>query len=153
MLEIVLQKEIDKHLEKHPGAKEFIVTFADLCHAVDDLIDRDNPEVKDYKLHVLDCFGLASDVYSCWFYHQNHLWLYPIVKNTHRVYSDSIVWEHSEVQWKREYADKLRCCGNELLLAVLEHLCHVPAADIRRISIGIREHAWERGHDAEGRPV
>ena len=152
-MDIVLKKEIEKLLEPHPGASDFIAGYGMLVHAVDDLIDRDNPAVKDYKLHVLDCFGLAADVYSSWFYHKNVQWLYPVIKNIHRVYSDSIVWEKSDVAWKRDYADKLRCAGNEVLLAVLEHLCRVPYADVRRISIALREDSWHRHHTVEGGPV
>lgn len=150
MLNIVVQKQIEKHLSKHPGAVEFIAAFGALCHAVDDLVDRDNPAVKDYKMHVMDCFGLATDVYSCHFYQQHHLWLYPIAKNTHRLYSDSILWEKSPVEWQKQYADVLRCCGNEMVCAVLEHLCHVPPSELRLISLAMREDSWEQNHTADG---
>ena len=153
MLNIVIQKEIEKHLAPYPGASDFLIAFGCLCHAVDDLIDRDNPAIKDYQMLVMDCFGLATDVYSCWFYHQNVLWLYPIAKNTHRLYSDALAWEKSDVEWRRTCADVWRCSGNEMVVAVLEHLCHVPTPDLRRISLALREDSWEVNHTAEGRPV
>jgi hypothetical protein len=153
VLDICTQKEIAKHVAAHPGAAEFITAYGHLCHAVDDLIDRDNPSIKDYKLLMLDAYALAADVYSCWFYHQNLQWLYPVIKNIHRVYSDSILWEKSDVPWKREYADKLRCCGNEVIMAILEHLCHVPYPELRKISIAMRENAWLQHHDVDGRMV
>jgi hypothetical protein len=151
LMDICLQKEIEKHLKPIPGALEFVDAYGTLVHAVDDLIDRDNPEIKDYKLHVLDCFGLAADVYSNPFYHSN-LWLYPIVKNIHRVYSDSIVWE-TAAAWKGQVADTLRSSGHEIIMAILEHLCRLPFPDLRRISLGLRENSWHEHHDAEGRPI
>lgn len=153
MLDICTTKEIEKHLAPFPGAKEFLFAFSSLCHAVDDLIDQDNPEVKDPKMHVLDTFGLAVDIYSCPFYQHNISWLYPVVKNIHRVYSDSVVWEKSEVEYRRQVADALRCCGNEILLAILEHLCRLPGADLRRLSLAAREDLWEKSHGEKGEAV
>jgi hypothetical protein len=153
MLNICIQKEIEKHLAKYPGASEFIIAFGALCHAVDDLIDRDNPEIKDYKMLVMDCIGMATDLYSCWFYQENVLWLYPIAKNTHRVYSDALAWEKSDVEWKRQCADVWRCQGNEMVLAVLHHLCHLPPSDLRRISLAMREDSWEQNHTSDGKQI
>ena len=45
------------------------MSFGALCHAIDDLIDQDNPEVKDEKGFILDVAQLAMDVYSSGFYH------------------------------------------------------------------------------------
>ena len=153
MLNIVLQHTLDKHLAKHPDAKAFLAAYGQLCHAVDDLVDRDNPEIKDYKWLTVDAFNLAIDVYSSPFYHANISMLYPLVKQIHRVWSDSLVWEKSSVTWQREYADKLRCCGNEIAVAILEHLCHLPYEELRRVSILIREDSWSRHHTAAGQPV
>lgn len=151
MLDIVLRKQIAKHLEQHPGATEFICAFGNLCHAVDDLIDQDNPAIKDHRMLVMDCFGLSLEVYSCWFYQKHIAWLFPIAKNTHRLYSDSISWEKSPVEWQRQYADVIRCCGNEMVVAILDHLCHVPPAELRKISLAMREDSWEQNHTAEGK--
>jgi hypothetical protein len=148
-----IAKEVKEHLSKHEGAVEFIAGYGMLVHAVDDLIDRDNPEIKDYKIHVLDCYNLSMDVFSSAFYQRNWMWLYPIVKNIHRVYSDSVTWEHSDVNWKRQYADSIRCCGHEVLMAVLEHLCRLDYAELRRISLALREWSWHQHHDAEGKPI
>ena len=153
MLDICLQKEIQKHMAPHPGAAEFTVAFGNLCHAVDDLIDQDNPAVKDYKIHLLDTIALAEDIFSSPFYHSNLWWLYPIVKNIHRVYCDAVLWEKSTVEWQARYGDVLRCFGNEIIVAILEHVCHLPYQDLRRISLGLRENSWHEHHDKDGRPV
>lgn len=153
MLSIDITHEIEKHLAPHIGAVEFLKAFSNLCHMVDDLIDRDNPAIRDYRLLALDTYCLAAEVYSCDFYAKHRLWLFPVVMNVHRVYSDSVVWEKSEIEWRRQYADALRCCGSEVLMAILHHLCHISYSDLRRISQACREDIWEKSHDSEGRPV
>lgn len=148
------QSEIERLLKPYPGAAHFIHTYEMLGHAVDDLIDRDNPSISDYSVFTLDVFNLALDLYSSKFYHDNMMWLYPIMKVKHRVYSASIVWEHDPEKWKADYADVLRCCGGgTLLLAVLEHVCHLSYQELRRIDAKIREDAWANQHDKEGKPT
>ena len=148
-----LYLEVGKHLEKYPDAAMFLMRYGDLCHAVDDLIDWDNPTFKDRRVLVLDCFNLELDVFSCPFYHTNVFWLYPIAKNIHRVYSASVVWEKSDVEWKRQYADVIRCFGNEMIMAMLEHICHLSYEELRRIDTLMREDSWERHHTPEGKPI
>lgn len=148
-----LQKEIASHLAKHPEAAAFLNGYGLLCHAVDDLIDRDNPKIARYETHVLDCYNLALDVYSSPFYQKNVSWIYPLAKNIHRVWSASVVWERFIIPWQAQYADFLRCCGNEMILAVLEHLCHLPYNELRRLDGLIREDSWARHHDKEGKPI
>lgn len=153
MLSEPLKTELEMLLAPHKEAAAFLNAYGLLCHAIDDLIDRDNKQIADYSHHALYCYNLALDVYSCPFYHVNLHWLYPLAKNIHRVYSDSVAWEKSDVVWKAEYADKLRCCGNEMILAILDHVCRLPFADIRRISLLIREDSWHRHHTIEGKPI
>lgn len=153
MINIVLTHMLEKHLAPFPEARAWLDAYGRLCHAVDDLIDRDNRAVADYTLHTLDSFNLAMDVYSHPFYSKNSAWLYPLLKHNHRVYSDSILWENSPVEWQRHYADVLRCGGNEVILAVLEHICRVPWAELRRISLLQREDCWQRSHTQEGAPI
>lgn len=148
-----IQTEIEKHLEKFPVAKNFLVAYAMLCHAVDDLIDQDNPAHENYTNLALDCMNLALDVYSNRFYHENIVWLYPLLKNKHRVYSASLAWEDSDVAWKAQYADVLRCGGDEMTLAILDHVCHLPYAELRRIDAIFREYTWHRHHTPEGKPI
>ena len=142
------QKEIADHFENFPEARSFCYHYELLCHAVDDLVD-----VGVTKEAVLDSFSLAIDVYSCKFYRDNVSWIYPLCKNLHRVWSASIAWEHSDVAWKAQYADVLRCCGGEMTMGILEHHCRLPQSDLRRIDAMMREAAWETHHDKEGRPI
>lgn len=148
-----IKKQIEIHLEKHPAAARFLHSYGTLCHAVDDLIDRDNPAITDYKALALDCFNLSIDIFSSGFYHANLSWLYPLAKQIHRVFSASVAWEHSKEEWKARHADVLRCCGNEMITGVLEHVCHLPYAELRRIDMLIREDSWARHHDTEGQPI
>lgn len=145
--------DLKERFAKHPGAWEFISNYAILCHGFDDLIDRDNPEIGDYKEFALDLFGHVIDVYSCKFYRDNVLWLYPLIKNIHRAFADSVLWEKSAVDWQRTVADVLRCGGNGLVAAMLEHLCRLQPAEVRNLSLIIREDSWMRHHDKDGKPV
>lgn len=148
-----LRKQLDGHLAKFPDAGQFLLGFGFLCHAIDDLIDRDNARIENYPMLVLDCYNLALDVYSSRFYHDNHAWLYPVAKNIHRVYSASIAWEKHSEEWKARYADVLRCCGNEMIVAVLEHTCHLPYCELRKIDAALREDSWHIHHDNTGKPI
>ena len=151
MLNDGLAKRLETLLSKAPGAWKFILSWGALCHGIDDIIDVDNPQITDKKAHVLDVAQLAMDVYSSPFYQQN-LWLYPICANIHRVYEDSVAWEN-EPGWKGEYGDKLRCCGNEVITAILKHKVELSGEELREISLLIREDSWERHHDKDGRPI
>jgi len=150
---VVLQQKLDKWLNAIPQAWPFLNAYGKLCHMVDDIVDHDNPGVADYKRLVLDSFGLALEIYSSPFYIQNIGLLYPICKHLHRVYVDSVLWETSDVAWKRQYADNLRCCGGELIVAILDHLCRCPANELTEISLLLREEGYIKHHDKEGKAV
>ena len=145
----ILKAEIAKHLAPFPDAANFLVAYGILCHSVDDLVDLDNPRFPDRKLLILDCYNLACDVYSSRFYHDNLAWIYPLVKAVHRIYSASVVWENSEVKWKAEYANTIRCFGAEMIVAVLEHIAHLPYAELRRLDAALREDSWVRQNKEE----
>jgi hypothetical protein len=146
------QAEIAKQMAGFKQAANWMRAYEILCHMVDDLIDRDKNGM-DYTLLTLDAFSLAADVYSAPFYQQNCTWLYPLCKSLHRVWSASIAWEHDATPWKAHYADVLRCCGSEMTMAVLEHVCHLPQSELRRIDAMMREAGWELHHDKEGNPI
>ena len=146
-----LSQELWKHLENYPDAVAFMKSYETLCHMVDDLIDRDGGH--DFMLLTLDSFSQAMDVYSSRFYQQNWYWLYPLCKNLHRVWQRSVIWEKSDLEWKRQVADALRCSGGEMTVAILEHVCHLPQEELRRMDSLIRETAWAIHHDANGEPI
>ncbi|HUD83738.1 MAG TPA: hypothetical protein VMQ67_09555 [Candidatus Saccharimonadales bacterium] len=143
-----LKSEIEKHFVNHVEAARFLCGYRNLCHQVDDLID-----LPQNSTAILDAFNLATDVFSTQFYHSNITWIYPIVKNMHRVYSASVAWEKSDVKWKADYGDVLRCCGNEMTVAFLEHVCHLPYAELRRLDAMMREDAWVTHHDSDGKAI
>lgn len=149
-----LHNELAEILTPHQEAFNFLKAFGKLCHALDDIIDRDVIGVTDYTELTLDAFGLAADVYSCDFYRKNATWLYPLVKNKHRIYSAGLAWEKSAVAWQATYADVLRCGGDSsMMLAVLEHVCRLNPVDLRRIDNLIREDGWAEHHNSEGKPT
>lgn len=145
-----LQNEISKLLKPHPDAAAFLYAYRILCHQVDDLIDRDKDQ--DCKALTLDAFNQAIEVYSSPFYQRHLTFLYPLVKNMHRVWQRSVAWEQ-EPGWKGQYADTLRCCGIEMTIAVLEAVCKLPFAEVRRLDALTREECWTEHHDAEGKPI
>lgn len=150
-MNLELASRIESLCSKAPGSWQFILNFGALCHGVDDIIDDDNPDIKDKKAHALAVAQIAMDVYSCPFYH-NNLWLYPLCANIHRVYADSVAWENSDVPWMKQYADTIRCCGNEVVLAILKHCCGVGFDELNQLSLLIREDSYHNHHDAEGKP-
>ena len=144
-----LKALLDKALGPYPEARQFIQCFSALGHCVDDLVDRDRKDITDWRLFTVDTFALAMDVYSSPFYLKNASWLYPVCSHLHRLWVDSVVWEKSDDPWKRDYADKIRCCGNEIICAVLQHIAHLPYPQIREISLLMREDAYRRDQEEE----
>lgn len=95
------------------NAVVFITAFHAYCHAIDDLIDGDVPFTPEAFMDVL---MQANSLYSTPFYIENWFRLQPVVAMITSTYADSVAWEKADEEWKRQTADVLRLCGNDMIL-------------------------------------
>lgn len=122
-------------------ARQFIAAWHHYCHAIDDVIDGDVSYSTESLLQLLI---QANQVYSLPFYMQHALVLQPVVASVTNNYADSVAWEKSEQPWKRNIADVIRQCGNDMILTIAwicggyEHQ--------RKISLKLREIAFHSQH-------
>jgi hypothetical protein len=102
-------------------AAEFLMLWAEYCHAIDDLVDGANTASEHIirtsgLLPLMLCthpFFLRSPAISI---ELRRVWL--LVANT---YADSVLWEKTgEEEWQRAHADVLRHCGNDMVFAVAQ---------------------------------
>jgi hypothetical protein len=145
-----LSSLIESLLGKHPdgmAAYSFLCAYGTFAHAVDDLIDE---KITDPEA-ILKTFQLYAEVLSSSFYRKYFDYLYPLVCNINNTYADSVVFEKSSEQWKREHADNMRTCGNDMAVMVVKLLCGYD--DSRRVSLLFREDSYKHHHDEQGNPV
>lgn len=147
---------LDKFLLKRPDAYEWVISFWNLGHYIDDVIDI--PERRADNHYLGKVWNKYIDVLSHPFYHKYLSYLYPVVKVVHHIYFDSLVWEnHPTVEWKSTFADVLRCSGSALIIAVVEIVVteETGSQDLayeaaREISVVAKEYAWAAHHGENG---
>lgn len=142
-----LLAKLQKYLSQNPDSIKFITTFCDYCHDIDDIIDGDKPGYE----HILQTFAKAATVYSCNFYHNYYISLYPIVLAITNAYADSLRWEKSAEVWKKSVSDTLRSCGNDMITTVVNIVAGYEA--MRDVSITLREVSYSKHHDETGKPI
>lgn len=140
--------KVQEVLDRDPDAARFISAYNEYAHAIDDIIDE---KIVDPEF-ILKTFKLAAQIYTSNFYLRNYLFLYPAILLAHNMYSDSVILERSNEDWKRREADVLRHSGNEILLAVVSLLCK-NHEEFREISLLTRERAYKLHHDDKGEPT
>lgn len=127
-------------------AMEWLVLWRDYVHLIDDVVDEDlalmprgyhgDPEanqtaaagedtqprsarINSRGIERVNRVGaLAVVLYTHPFFLKNAGALRQVVLNCTNAYADSALWEHSEVDWQRQWADHYRHFGAEMVLAV-----------------------------------
>jgi len=146
------QEDIQEAFElfkERPDIQEFLFKFSKYCHLIDDVIDVE--EYKNDPQNLLKICYMALDIYSSQFYRDNIAMLHPVILMTHNTYADSVEWEKSKIKWKADQADTFRCCGNEILLILIERLFGYDK--MREFSLKIREGAYKRHHTEDAKPI
>jgi len=124
----------------------FLLKVGDYCHLLDDIIDENEFKTPEqlFKLQSLFLDILSSDIYS----NKLRFFLYPVFQQMLNTYADSVKWEHSDIEWKKQHADILRCCGNEVTFVLVKLFAGYET--MREISSLIREEAYNRQHNEKG---
>jgi hypothetical protein len=141
-----LYKELEQIYLDHPDGREaqaFIAHFSVYCHSIDDIIDEKDTTP---SLVVGTCH-LALKLFSSEFYRKNQATLYPIINQIYHTYQDSIVFENAEEAWKKNVADIIKSCQQELTLVIVELLGGYDAR--RKLGPVIREYVYNLQHEKE----
>jgi len=123
------------------NAVVFITAFHAYCHAIDDLVDGDVPFTPEA---FLDVMMQANSLYSTPFYIENWFRLQPVIAQITSTYADSVAWEKSDEEWKRQTSDVLRLCGNDMIIQVAWIIGGYK--HMRAISLKMREFAYHSQH-------
>ena len=67
------------------------------------------------------------------------------------MYADSMEWENSSLKRRRQMADVMRTCGNEMYFMIA--LLKGGEEHMRNMSPRIRERDWIGQHDEHGNPT
>lgn len=95
-------------------ALNFLGKWASYVHNIDDAIDGDVPGPE----HLLATFAQAIEIYSHPYYLRHISALKPIAIMITSTYADSVEFERSDVEWKRQWADQFRHVGKVMVEAV-----------------------------------
>ena len=128
-------------------AQEFLLLWRAYVHEIDDIIDGDRPQPEA----ILATFASAAMLYSHPFYLKHLQALRQVVLNCTNAYADSVAWEHSDVDWRAQFADHYRHFGAEMVLAVAG-ICG-GYSHMRAISLELRAVCYNEHHDHDGKAV
>lgn len=131
-----LLDELNQMLSVEPSAIKFIQAYSNYCHLVDDIVD----EKFCSSEFVTSVTQAASDVFNSNFwlkYNNGNYNLYIIDALINNDYADSNLWLNSDLKWKHDYANLLRCSMNNMLFAVIFIVAGRDA--LRKVSLRIRE--------------
>ena len=133
-------------------AYDFLMQWEGHCHTVDDICDG---EITD-SLCIVKGFVTAQCLILHPFFvkHQARLW--PILLLSANAYSDSLLFQNSSEDYKKQIGDYLRSFSNEMLL-IVGMLCarddETAWDKVRKISPLIRELSYKKHHNENGEPI
>lgn len=116
-------------------ALTWLNTFHELAHLADDLVDEVFSAEGLGRLLVTNIALCSLPFWFAW-----HAELRPILNQTCSNWLDSVELERRPQAWAREYANTLRLCGNDLVIAVAR-ICG-GWEHSRKIALSVRELAW-----------
>lgn len=129
-------------------AMDFLANhWSPYVHEIDDIVDGDRTSPEE----ILSTFARAPMLYSHPFYLKNLLGLRQIVLLCNNVFADSVLWEKSDVPWKKQWSDHSRHVAMEMVVAVAQ-ICGGYEHG-RIISQEQRNVCWHEHHTPEGASV
>lgn len=127
-------------------ALDFLQAWTLYAHAIDDIVDNDRKDPEKF----IDTLALANCVYSSSFYQAYNPFLRSIVLSVTNDFADSLKWEKATEEWKARWADTLRFCGNQMVVAVATIVGGWQLA--RQVSLLLREDSY-MNHHKDGQPI
>lgn len=130
-------------------AHDFLQQYGAFINIIDDVVD----EKTDVETR-LETMVLAREVYTHPFFLKHFAALKQIDVNTTNAYADSVAFERSDVEWKKQWSDHYRHFGSEMALAV----AYIVAGGgrqghehMRSLSQEMRTSVWAAHHDNKGK--
>jgi hypothetical protein len=99
-------------------AQEFLQLFNRWGHAIDDLVDGDEPKVVRASETIVRAFAMSVVLFGTPFYLRNFLALRQVTLLIANAYADAAAWEKSDIPWRRAWAEHYRHVGIEMAIAV-----------------------------------
>lgn len=120
---------------KHDNeAVEFMHLYAEYCHLIDDIIDEPFSAAR-----ILKTFNFATLLYSQPFWIRNKDALILVDCLINNQYADSVSWEKSNDEWKRQHAQALSHAAYNMMFAIV--LIVAGYDKLREISEKFRTHS------------
>src|SRR5512139_967259 len=131
----LLLNDINEIFSNYPDARQFVLLWTDYVHYIDDLVDGD---IKVNSETLIAMAAKASVLHSnnFWRTHGHLLNLVELLINNS--YADSVVWEKSEEEWKKQASDVIRHEGLNMFFTVV--LIIGGRDKLRHISSRMREY-------------
>lgn len=145
----IANKTISRACLGNEEAMHWLNMWGTYVHAIDDI--EDTKTDAEFRLKT---FALAVELYTHPFFLKNIDRLKQIVLSCTNAFADSVEWEKSDEEWKRNFADHYRHFGVEMVLAVAG-ICAGPRAyeHMRSISLEYRTICWCEHHTQDGKAV
>jgi hypothetical protein len=140
------KERLKRAFASNPEAGDFLINhWSPYIQEIDDIIDGDRigPEA------ILETFARAVVLYSHPFYLKHCMELRPVALLVTNAFADTVAFERSHDEWKRQWADHYRHAGAEMVIAVAQ-ICAGYAAS-RAFSKEIRCICHYEHHDREGK--
>ncbi len=132
-----LDEDICKLFENKQEAKEFLLLYSEMGGLIDDIVDEQK-NTNTIRRGTL----LLSKCYNCNYWLKWHNSLLVTDRLIHNQYFDSVEWESSYEQWKREHAKVYSHAGIQMTLAVI--LIEFGDIELEKWSLRFREYAYNR---------
>lgn len=117
-----IHEQLEEVFNNHPDgveAKAFLANAGIYFHMIDDLVDKDLSNIPENFATLLI---LSLNIYSCNFYNKYQHILYPVIRNIHHTFFDTVQMERSPIMWHKEHAEILKSVGQDLTLTIVEIL-------------------------------
>ena len=122
--------------EKNPSACEFLDLYSSYCGVVDDAVDEAKSPTTIYNMA-----HASTAVYNSTYWKQWGHVLVLLEKIIINQYFDSVKWENSNEEWKRQYAKVNSHAGMMMTFAVV--LIEYGDKKLEEVSLSWREQAYE----------
>lgn len=137
MIDEQIEAAIQKLFDERPIASEFVKYFSDYCSLIDDQVDEDKSVNRTQEIATA-----ASRMFNCAYWKQYGPNLVLIERVISIIYFDSVKWEKSTEQWKRQFAKVNSHCAAYMLYAVI--LIEYGEEKLKEVSLSFMEQAYNR---------
>ena len=115
---MITQKEFEEGLnflfKDNNEPREFLFLYAQYCELIDDLVD----EEKNID-RIRQAFLVAGKVFNCNYWLKWRHCLFLVDRLAHNTYFDSVTWETSDEEWRRQHAKVYSHAAINMTLSVI----------------------------------